>query len=100
MKKIHPWPPLVATTITSSLIYAVCTLLFVLFPANALSFFRNWFHGIDLAKITKETTITFSSFFIGLIEIIIFAAVFVLIFVWVYNLCIDHCVKKGWIKEE
>ena len=99
MKRIHPWPPVAATTITISIIYVVCTLLFVLFPNNALSFFREWFHGIDLAKISKESVITFSSFLIGLVEIVIFTAVFTLIFVLIYNSCVNHCKKKGWIKE-
>lgn len=100
MKKVHAWPTLVATTVTVGLIYTVCTLLFVLLPTKALSFFRNWFHGIDLAKITKEVTINLSSFFIGLVEIVIFTAIFTLIFVWIYNSCVDHCKKRGWIKEE
>ncbi len=100
MNKLPAWPSVVATTITASLIYTLCTLLFVLFSNKALELFNNLFHGIDLVKIAKETTITFSSFFIGFVEIIIFTAVFTLIFVWLYNLCMDHCKNKGWIREE
>jgi hypothetical protein len=99
MKKLHPWPPAAAMTTTVSLVYVVCAALFALFPRTALNFFGSWFHGIDLVKIASETTITLSSFLVGLVGIAIFTMVFTTVFVLVYNSCIIHCERMGWIKE-
>jgi len=100
MGKIHTWPAIFAATVTIGLLYTICTLLFVFFPARALSFFKSWFHGIDLAKIASGAEITISSFFMGLLWAVVVTAAFTLLFVWVYNSCMNHCERKGWLKKE
>ena len=98
MEKIHSWPAVMAMSLTRGITYVVCALLVAISPSNAVSFFNVLFHGIDLSKIMGKA-ITISSFFIGLIEAILITALLTLIFVTFYNLCLEHCIKRGWIRR-
>jgi len=62
----------------------VCALLLVLIPGFTLNFFGNIFHGIDITQIAK-TSVTFSEFLIGLIEVLIGSYLIGWIFARVYN---------------
>ena len=98
MNKVYEWPAVVTTSLTIGILYILCALFVLISSAKAVGFFGSMFHGIDLSKIAV-TTITWSSFFIGLIITVILTAVVTFFVVLFYNMCLNHCVKKGWIKE-
>ncbi len=62
----------------------VCALLLVLIPGFTLNFFSNILHGIDITQIAK-TSVTFSEFAIGLIEVLIGSYLIGWIFAKIYN---------------
>ncbi len=96
MEKINAWPPIFGMSLTTGVAYSICALFIVLAPLNAVKFFNAMLHGIDLTKIMGKI-ITWSSFFAGLIEVIVITAVLTLLFVIFYNLCLEHCIRRGWI---
>lgn len=98
MGKLHSWPFAAAMVITSGIVYIVCSIFFLIAPVKTLNLFNNWFHGIDLVKIIKPS-LSLSSVVIGFFELIIFAGLVALIFSFLYNACLNHCKRKGWIKE-
>jgi len=50
-----------------------------------------------LSKIFVFPQITFGSLARGLVEIVLFFYVTGVIYGWVYNKCVNHCKRKGWI---
>ncbi len=93
----YPHPAGVAAGLTAGIVYAVCAAVVTLWPTQALSFFANWFHGIDLVKIAVPIQITASSFVVGLIGVIISFYIVGFIYGWLYNICYIHCKKRKWI---
>ncbi len=99
MGKLHSWPFAVAMTTTAGIAYIICAVFVILSPVKTINFFNNLFHGIDLTKIIKPS-LSFGSVITGFLELIIFIFLMALIFSFLYNLCLSHCIRKGWIKEE
>ncbi len=92
---VHPTG--LAFALTAGLVYALCTAVVALWPTKTLNFFSNWFHGIDLSKISVAPQITIGSFIIGLIEVLIAAYAIGAFYAWAYNKCVAHCKKRNWI---
>lgn len=99
MNKLHEWPAVVAVNLAMGILYVLCAVFVLISPAKAVSFFSAMFHGIDLSKL-GTAAITWSSFFTGLIITIVLTTVTVFLVVLFYNMCLDHCIKKGWIRED
>ncbi len=97
MKKLYAHPTAFALAITSGIVYAICAAFVGLWTKQAMSFFNDWFHGIDLSGLAVTPNITVASFFRGLVEVLVFAYIVGIIFVWTRQLCEHHCKKKGWI---
>ena len=91
-------PTGLALSITAGVIYIICVSLVSLWPVKFLNFFNNWVHGIDLTKIVIAPQITIGGFFIGLVEVLFVAYLVGVLYGWLYNLCVIHCKKYGWIK--
>lgn len=51
MDKMNPWAIGAALGVTATLAYAVCALIFVLFPESSVSFLNSLFHGLDFRKL-------------------------------------------------
>ena len=86
-----------AAGLTAGAVYLLCAGFVSAFPTFAVSFFNDWFHSIDLSKIFVFPQITFGSLARGLVEIVLFFYVTGVIYGWVYNKCVNHCKRKGWI---
>lgn len=96
-EKIYEHPAGLALGIASGIVYAICALLVALWPVPTIRLFSSWFHSIDLTKIIAGKGITFGSFLLGLIEIVIAAYLFGVLSAWLYNKCFAHCRRKGWL---
>ena len=92
---IHPTG--LAFGLTAGIIYSLCAAIVAVWPAQSVSFFSSWFHGIDLTKIAATPDITAGSFAVGLVSIILFAYITGAVYAWAYNACTYHCKKLGWI---
>ncbi len=97
MEKHYLHPTGLAAALTGAIIYTLCSLAVWLWPAQSISFFSRWFHGIDLTKIAVTPQITVSGFVLGLIGVIIVLYLVGLIYAWFYNKCVQHCKKRKWI---
>jgi len=86
-----------ALGLTAGIVYVICASLVWLWPAQTVRFFASWFHGIDLTRIAVAPQLTFGTFIIGLIGIVLFAYAVGLIYGWIYNKCVVHCKRMGWI---
>lgn len=51
MNRLNPWTTGAALAVTVVVAYAVCTVIFVLFPEAAASFMNALFHGLDFRKL-------------------------------------------------
>ncbi|MDP2907610.1 MAG: DUF5676 family membrane protein [Nanoarchaeota archaeon] len=90
-------PTGLALGVTSGIIYVVCAAAVKFWPAPTVSFFNNWFHGINFTPIFDPTRLTWAAFFKGLISVIIAAYLIGMLYVLLYNKCVEHCKRKGWI---
>jgi len=84
MNKVNMKSALLATTITTGILYVVCAFLVALWPKQTVAFFGSWFHGIDITKIAG-VPLSFSSFLLGLISLLIVVFVTTFVFVYLYN---------------
>lgn len=98
MKSHYVHPTGAALSVASGIIYAACAIYVKLWPMQAISFFNNWFHGIDLTQIAVIPEITAGSFIRGLISIMIFTYLAGALYAWLYQKCEEHCKRKKWIK--
>lgn len=96
--KLHPHPVGGALAVVAGIIYVVCAAAVKLWPTGTVQFFGDWFHGIDITKIAGVKALTFGAFVRGLLEVLIFAYLVGALYAWVYNRCVVHCKRKGWIK--
>ncbi len=71
------------TGIATAVIYSICAFFVWIAPITTLKFFNSWFHAIDLTKIAS--TISFSSFLIGLVSSVVSAMLVALLAIIVYN---------------
>jgi len=93
--KAHPHIIGVAAGMTAGFVYAICAAAIIIWPTQALNFFNNWFHGIDLTKIARPMQLTFSNFIIGFLGIVLTFYFIGLIYSLIYNICYSHCKKNG-----
>ena len=70
--------------VVSAVLYIVCVLLIAVAPDFTINLFSNLFHGIDITQIAN-TSISFGSTLLGLIEIIIYTLIAGWLFAWMYN---------------
>ena len=98
MEKTHyAHPTGLALGLTSGILYTLCAAAVKLWPAQTVSFFSGWLHGIDLMRIFDPTLLTFSVFFKGLVSVLVVAYLSGALYGWLYNTCVSHCKRKGWI---
>ena len=95
--KVHPHPIGVAAGFTAGIVYIICATVVTLWPTQALNFFANWFHGIDLTKIAVPVQLNFRNFIVGLLSVVLSFYIIGLIYGLLYNLCYHHCKKRRWI---
>lgn len=99
VKNLFAHPIGLALAVTSGIIYTVCYVGVLIWPRQAMNILNDWFHTVDFSQISVQQTFSAISFFRGLIEIMAFMYLAGIIFVAVYNSCVDHCKKFGWIKK-
>src|SRR3989344_7889927 len=92
----YPHPTGFAFGLTVGIVYIVCGIFVKLLPNVALTFFNDWFHGIDLTPLFTQRSLTLLVFLRGFVEVVIAAYIFGFIFALIYNKCVDHCMKNGW----
>ena len=86
-----------ALGITSGIVYTLCAVAVALWPVQTVRFFSYWFHGIDLSRIFVMPQLTFGIYFLRLVQVVLFFYITGLIYGWVYNKCVAHCKRMGWI---
>jgi len=86
-----------AAGLTAGIVYVLCVVAVVLWPAQSLRFFANWFHGIDLTEMAVPVQLTFNGFMIGLFGVVLFFYLVGFTYGLIYNLCYAHCKKRRWI---
>ena len=76
-----------AAAITFAVVYAVCALVFALFPDATLGFFDAWFHGLDLRLLVPPggMALTTGTFFYGLVGVSLTAFITGVVFAVVNN---------------
>lgn len=72
-----------ALAITVGIGYALCTIVFWLFPEAAANFMNALFHGLDFRPLAVAGAFTFASFAYGLAVLVIWAFFLGSIFGWV-----------------
>ena len=87
-----------ALSITSGIIYTFCYIGVTLWPRQFMNILTDWVHSIDFSQISIQPTFSLVAFVRGLLEIMIFAYLTGIIFAAVYDMCVSHCKKIGWIK--
>lgn len=55
MNRLNPWTTGVALAVTVITAYAICALIFVLFPDASANFMNALFHGLDFRKLQPAT---------------------------------------------
>ena len=98
MKSHYVHPTGAALSVTTGIIYAACAFAVKMWPMQAIKFFSDWFHGIDLTRIAVIPQITIGSFIRGLVEMMIFAYIAGALYAWLYQKCEEHCKRKKWIR--
>ena len=98
MKSHYAHPTGFAVGITSGIVYTACAIFVTLWPIQALRFFNDWFHGVDLTIIGKIPSITIGSYVRGLIEVMVFSYIVGVLYALLYQACEQHCRRKKWIK--
>lgn len=93
--EVHPTG--LALGITAGIIYTICAAFVAFLPVQAIRFFSYWFHGIDLVRIATVPNITPGSFVLGLGGVVVFSYTVGVVYSLVYNACVAHCRRKGWI---
>jgi len=93
----YPHPTGFALAGTVGILYTVCAAVVSLWPMQIIRFFNGWMHAIDLSRIYIPPQITIGSFLLGLLGVMVTAYVTGFVFAWIYNKCVAHCKRKGWI---
>ena len=71
-----------AAGITAAAVYVVCRILVGLFPDASFVVAQSWFHGVEIQKL-GAWSLTWESFFTGLISISMIS--------WLLGWCFAHC---------
>ncbi len=90
MEKLDFRPVVGAATATAGVIYSACAALVLIFPGAAVGVSKNIFHGVEFEK-SVNTSVTASSFFAGLLEVLAITAAIAAVFTLIYNLCVRRC---------
>ena len=53
MNKLNPWRTGATLAVTVVLAYAICALIFVVFPDASVNFMNALFHGLDFRKLQQ-----------------------------------------------
>jgi uncharacterized protein DUF5676 len=72
-----------ALAITVGIGYALCTIVFWLFPDAAANFMNALFHGLDFGTLKNAAAFTFASFVYGLVVLVVWAFLLGTTFGWV-----------------
>jgi 2TM family of unknown function (DUF5676) len=84
MTRISPWKTGVALAATVGIGYALCTVVFWLWPEAAANFMNALFHGLDFRKLRSgDTSFTFNSFAYGLAVLVAWAFMLGTLFGWI-----------------
>jgi hypothetical protein len=51
MNKLNPWRTGATLAVTVVLAYAICAVIFVVFPNASMNFLNGLFHGLDFGKL-------------------------------------------------
>jgi hypothetical protein len=86
-KTLNPSVLGISLALTSGILYSICAAAFALWPEAVFAFFNAWFHGMDLRLLQPEEgrAATLSTYFYGLIGILITAYVAGAVFALIYN---------------
>lgn len=90
-------PTGIALGLTAGIVYTICALFVTVWPAQALGFFKDWFHGIDIGRVFAPPQLSLGAFLRGLVEIVLAFYLVGLVYGWLYNRCVAHCKRMGWI---
>ncbi len=93
----HAHPTGIALALTAGVLYTLCALAVMLWPMQTIQFFNTWLHAIDISKMYTPPQITVTLFLQGLGSIMVTSYLIGMLFAWLYNKCVDHCQRKGWI---
>lgn len=78
-----------ALAITVAVGYALCTIVFWLFPDASANFMNALFHGLDFTPLKREGTLTFASFAYGFTVLVVWALLMGAFFGWVWERLLD-----------
>ena len=92
-------PTGLALGLTTGIVYIICAVLSAIWPDSLLWLVGHWIHTIDLSKIATPSELNLGRFILGLVSSVISAYVVGVLFGWLYNRCLFHCLKWGWIKN-
>jgi membrane-associated HD superfamily phosphohydrolase len=81
MRKLDIKKVMLSVTIFVVIAYVICRAFFSFLPNETLAFANNIFHATDFSV----KPLSWSIFFIGLIEVIILSIAGSALFVWIYN---------------
>ena len=81
-----PWKTGAALAVTVAVSYAVCTVLFVLWPDRGIEFMNGLAHGLDFAKLTAATPFRISQFYYPFTVLVVWAFAVGTLFGWMHNL--------------
>lgn len=74
-----------AVSITAGILYIIDTVIMLVMPEYALRLASALMHGIRLAQLEAQIHITAGNFVVGLVQVLVYAYVAALIFVYVNN---------------
>ncbi len=92
-------PTGLALALTSGVVYTICAVVAGLWPRALLKLMSTWIHTLDLQKVSFEQSGNLQSFIVGLVSIMVFFYVVGVLFAWLYNGCVKHCIRKKWISS-
>ena len=74
-----------AGTVTAGILYVACAVVVWLLPDFSLQLLGWVAHLVNVEKFAGEVAITLGGFFLGLIEIVVYAYIAFWLFAWSYN---------------
>ena len=81
-----PWKTGAALAATVAVSYAVCTVLFVLWPDRGIEFMNALAHGLDFAKLIAAAPLRISQFYYPFAVLVVWAFAVGTLFAWLRDL--------------
>jgi hypothetical protein len=81
-----PWKTGAALAVTVAVSYAVCTVLFVLWPDRGIEFMNGLAHGLDFAKLISAAPLSISQFYYPFAVLVVWAFAMGTLFAWLRDL--------------